>query len=96
MCDWLFFFRAQLENEKKKREAIEKEKERVEREKEEMMLKLYKYEEQTKKVEKGKKSTKNVHFCIVLENNTIRQNMLFNYKRINDQLDYIAKNDSLT
>nr|XP_055028666.1 ezrin a [Misgurnus anguillicaudatus] len=47
--------RAQLENEKKKREEIEREKERVEREKEEMMLKLYKYEEQTKKVEKDLK-----------------------------------------
>lgn len=54
-CLFCLLFRAQLENEKKKREEIEKEKERVEREKEEMMLKLYKYEEQTKKVEKGKK-----------------------------------------
>uniref|UniRef100_A0A673KGY5 Ezrin-like n=1 Tax=Sinocyclocheilus rhinocerous TaxID=307959 RepID=A0A673KGY5_9TELE len=46
--------RAQLENEKKKREAIEKEKERVEREKQEMMMKLLQFEEQTKKVERGK------------------------------------------
>jgi len=46
--------RAQLENEKKKREAIEKEKEIVEREKQEMMMKLLQVEEQTKKVERGK------------------------------------------
>ncbi|XP_067222859.1 ezrin a isoform X1 [Chanodichthys erythropterus] len=44
--------RAQLENEKKKREAIEKEKEIVEREKQEMMMKLFQFEEQTKKVER--------------------------------------------
>ncbi|XP_052010052.1 radixin-like isoform X2 [Xyrauchen texanus] len=44
--------RAQLENEKKKREAVEKEKEMVEKEKQEMMLKLYQFEEQTKKVER--------------------------------------------
>ncbi|XP_077094599.1 ezrin a isoform X2 [Siphateles boraxobius] len=44
--------RAQLENEKKKREAIEKEKEMVEREKQEMMMKLFQFEEQTKRVEK--------------------------------------------
>ncbi|XP_052001860.1 radixin-like isoform X2 [Xyrauchen texanus] len=44
--------RAQLENEKKKREAIEKEKEMVEKEKQEMMMKLYQFEEQTKKVER--------------------------------------------
>ncbi|XP_056332652.1 ezrin a [Danio aesculapii] len=44
--------RAQLENEKKKREAIEREKEMVEKEKQEMMMKLYQFEEQTKKVER--------------------------------------------
>ncbi|XP_067311184.1 ezrin a isoform X1 [Pseudorasbora parva] len=44
--------RAQLENEKKKREAIEKEKEMVEKEKQEMMMKLFQFEEQTKKVER--------------------------------------------
>lgn len=49
-----FLPRAQLENEKKKREAIEKEKEMVEREKQEMMMKLFQFEEQTKKVERGK------------------------------------------
>uniref|UniRef100_A0A673JGL2 Ezrin-like n=1 Tax=Sinocyclocheilus rhinocerous TaxID=307959 RepID=A0A673JGL2_9TELE len=47
--------RALLENEKKKREATEREKERVEREKQEMMMKLLQFEEQTKKVERGKK-----------------------------------------
>uniref|UniRef100_A0A672N7Y7 Radixin-like n=1 Tax=Sinocyclocheilus grahami TaxID=75366 RepID=A0A672N7Y7_SINGR len=52
---YLFFSRAQLENEKKKREAIEKEKERVEREKQEMMMKLLQFEEQTKKVERDLK-----------------------------------------
>lgn len=46
--------RAQLENEKKKREAIEKEKEQMEHEKKELMMRLYQYEEQTKKAEKGK------------------------------------------
>ncbi|KAM7395214.1 hypothetical protein PAMA_006801 [Pampus argenteus] len=44
--------RAQLENEKKKREAIEKEKEQMEREKQELMLRLYQFEEKTKKAEK--------------------------------------------
>uniref|UniRef100_A0A671VE51 Ezrin b n=1 Tax=Sparus aurata TaxID=8175 RepID=A0A671VE51_SPAAU len=44
--------RAQLENEKKKREAIEKEKEQMEHEKKELMMRLYQYEEQTKKAEK--------------------------------------------
>lgn len=45
--------RAQLENEKKKREAIEKEKEQMEREKQDLMLRLYQFEEKTKKAEKG-------------------------------------------
>uniref|UniRef100_A0A667ZUQ7 Ezrin b n=1 Tax=Myripristis murdjan TaxID=586833 RepID=A0A667ZUQ7_9TELE len=44
--------RAQLENEKKKREAIEKEKEQMEREKQELMMRLYQFEEKTKKAEK--------------------------------------------
>ncbi|TMS12642.1 Ezrin [Larimichthys crocea] len=44
--------RAQLENEKKKREAIEKEKEQMEREKQDLMLRLYQFEEKTKKAEK--------------------------------------------
>ncbi|CAB1342702.1 unnamed protein product [Coregonus sp. 'balchen'] len=44
---------AQLENEKKKREAIEKEKEQMEREKQELMMRLYQFEEKTKKAEKG-------------------------------------------
>ena len=45
--------RAQLENEKKKREAIEKEKEQMEREKQDLMMRLYQFEEKTKKAEKG-------------------------------------------
>lgn len=46
-------FRAQLENEKKKREAIEKEKEQMEREKQDLMMRLYQFEEKTKRAEKG-------------------------------------------
>jgi len=46
-------FRAQLENEKKKREIAEKEKERIEREKEELMERLRQIEEQTMKAQKG-------------------------------------------
>uniref|UniRef100_A0A665WKE4 FERM domain-containing protein n=1 Tax=Echeneis naucrates TaxID=173247 RepID=A0A665WKE4_ECHNA len=44
--------RAQLENEKKRREAIEKEKEQMEREKQDLMMRLYQFEEKTKKAEK--------------------------------------------
>uniref|UniRef100_A0A8C9SQU1 Ezrin b n=1 Tax=Scleropages formosus TaxID=113540 RepID=A0A8C9SQU1_SCLFO len=44
--------RAQLENEKKKREAIEREKEQMEREKQELMMRLYQFEEKTKKAER--------------------------------------------
>ncbi|XP_062324210.1 ezrin b [Osmerus eperlanus] len=44
--------RAQLENEKKKREAMEREKEQMEREKQELMMRLYQFEEKTKKAEK--------------------------------------------
>uniref|UniRef100_A0A7N6B8G9 FERM domain-containing protein n=1 Tax=Anabas testudineus TaxID=64144 RepID=A0A7N6B8G9_ANATE len=45
--------RAQLDNEKKKREAIEKEKEQVEREKQDLMIRIFQFEEKTKKAEKG-------------------------------------------
>lgn len=48
-----FLLRAQLENEKKKREIAEKEKERIEREKEELMERLRQIEEQTMKAQKG-------------------------------------------
>ncbi|KAK2856100.1 hypothetical protein Q5P01_004835 [Channa striata] len=44
--------RAQLENEKKKREAIEREKDQMEREKQDLMMRLYQFEEKTKKAEK--------------------------------------------
>lgn len=44
--------RAHLESEKKKREAIEKEKEQMERDKQELMMRLYQFEEKTKKAEK--------------------------------------------
>lgn len=47
------FCREQLENEKKRRAAIEKEKADMEREKQELMMKLYQYEETTKKAERG-------------------------------------------
>ena len=46
--------RAQLENEKKKRESIEREKEQMEREKQELMMRLYEFEEKTKRAEKGR------------------------------------------
>ncbi|KAJ8290561.1 hypothetical protein GJAV_G00014490 [Gymnothorax javanicus] len=45
--------RALLESEKKKREAMEKEKDQMEREKQELMMRLYQFEEQTKKAEKA-------------------------------------------
>ncbi|KAK5903375.1 hypothetical protein CgunFtcFv8_007163 [Champsocephalus gunnari] len=44
--------KAQLDNEKKKREVIEKEKEQMEQEKQELMMRLYQFEEKTKKAEK--------------------------------------------
>uniref|UniRef100_A0A672MEW3 Ezrin-like n=1 Tax=Sinocyclocheilus grahami TaxID=75366 RepID=A0A672MEW3_SINGR len=48
--------RAQLEGEKKRREAIEIEKEQMEKEKQDLMMRLYQFEEKTKKAEKGKAS----------------------------------------
>lgn len=45
--------RDQLESEKKRREAIEREKENMEREKQELMMKLYQFEETTKRAERG-------------------------------------------
>lgn len=44
--------RAQLESEKKRREAIEREKEQMEREKQDLMMRLYQFEEKTKKAER--------------------------------------------
>ncbi|XP_015249078.1 PREDICTED: ezrin-like [Cyprinodon variegatus] len=44
--------REQLESEKKMRESIEKEKEQMEREKQELMMKLYEFEETTKRAER--------------------------------------------
>ncbi|KAI1895920.1 hypothetical protein AGOR_G00111740, partial [Albula goreensis] len=44
--------RALLESEKKKREAMEREKEQMEKEKQELMMRLYQFEEQTKKAER--------------------------------------------
>lgn len=52
--DGCLICRAQLESEKKRREAIEREKEQMEREKQELMMRLYQFEEKTKKAEKGK------------------------------------------
>lgn len=49
----IFFDRAQLENEKKKREHAEKEKERIEREKDELIERLRQIEEQTHRAQKG-------------------------------------------
>uniref|UniRef100_A0A8C9WWB8 Ezrin b n=2 Tax=Sander lucioperca TaxID=283035 RepID=A0A8C9WWB8_SANLU len=48
--------KAQLENEKKKREAIEKEKEQMEQEKQDLMMRLYQFEEKTKKAERGERA----------------------------------------
>lgn len=45
--------RAQLENEKKKRELAEKEKERIEREKDELIERLRQIEEQTARAQRG-------------------------------------------
>lgn len=45
--------REKLEKEKKMREAIEKEKEQIEQEKQDLMMRLYQFEEKTKKAEKG-------------------------------------------
>lgn len=47
------FCRDQLESEKKRREAIEMEKENMAKEKQELMMKLYEYEETTKRAERG-------------------------------------------
>ncbi|XP_029966098.1 ezrin b [Salarias fasciatus] len=44
--------RAQLDNEKKRREAIEREKEQIELERQQLMLRLYQFEEKTRKAEK--------------------------------------------
>ncbi|XP_034017700.1 ezrin b [Thalassophryne amazonica] len=44
--------RAQLEKERQKREAIEREKEEMEREKKNLMMRLYDFQQQTKKAEK--------------------------------------------
>jgi len=46
--------RQQLEDEKKRREAIEREKDQMLREKEELMVRLHEYEVKTQKAEKGK------------------------------------------
>lgn len=54
--------RAQLENEKKKREAMEREKEQIEREKQDLMMKLYQFEEKTKKAEKGMRGRECSHY----------------------------------
>lgn len=63
----LFFFhiigflksllRAQLENEKKKRELAEKEKERIEREKDELIERLRQIEEQTARAQRGTRAS---------------------------------------
>lgn len=45
--------RNKVKNEKKMRMAIEKEKEQIEREKQDLMIRLYQFEEQTKKAENG-------------------------------------------
>ncbi|KAG5857405.1 hypothetical protein ANANG_G00019120 [Anguilla anguilla] len=45
--------RALLDSEKKKREAMEREKDQMEREKQELMMKLYQFEEQSKKAERA-------------------------------------------
>ncbi|KAI7800038.1 villin 2, partial [Triplophysa rosa] len=58
--------RAQLESEKKRREAIEREKEQMEREKQDLMMRLYQFEEKTKKAEKDLQEQ--MHRAMQLEN----------------------------
>lgn len=58
-----FPLRAQLENEKKKREHAEKEKERIEREKDELIERLRQIEEQTIKAQKGTKAVCFMKMC---------------------------------
>lgn len=48
------FCRDQLENEKKRRATIEREKADIEEEKQKLLMKLYQYEETTKRAERGK------------------------------------------
>lgn len=48
------FCRDQLEIEKRRRTIIEREKADIEHEKQKLMMKLYQYEETTKKAERGK------------------------------------------
>lgn len=45
--------RDQLENEKRKREAMERERQQMEREKQELMTRLSQFEETTKRAERG-------------------------------------------
>lgn len=45
--------RAQLEKEKKRREAVEKEKDQMEREKKDITMRLYQFEEKIRKAEHG-------------------------------------------
>uniref|UniRef100_A0A8C7Z9J7 Ezrin b n=1 Tax=Oryzias sinensis TaxID=183150 RepID=A0A8C7Z9J7_9TELE len=74
--------KAHLENEKKKREAMEREKEQIEREKQDLMMKLYQFEEKTKKAEKGSLClTLSVHQAADLEEYTARIAMLEEAKR---------------
>lgn len=53
---FLLVLRAQLENEKKKRELAEKEKERIEREKDELIERLRQIEEQTARAQRGRRA----------------------------------------
>uniref|UniRef100_A0A8C5H717 Radixin-like n=1 Tax=Gouania willdenowi TaxID=441366 RepID=A0A8C5H717_GOUWI len=59
--------RAQLENEKKKREAIEREKEQMEHEKQQLMMRLYQFEEKTRKAEKGEEEPRYTATVVVCE-----------------------------
>lgn len=58
--------RAQLENEKKKREYAEKEKERIEREKDELMERLRQIEEQTMRAQKGNRVSFHPSICLLI------------------------------
>lgn len=54
LVNMFFLLRAQLENEKKKRECAEKEKERIQRENNELMEKMKQIEAQRTRAEKGR------------------------------------------
>ena len=74
--------RAHLENEKKKREAIEREKEQMEREKQDLMMRLYQFEEKTKKAEKGGRARQSLTVTLRLQSVLVWKNSWHIYVRL--------------